>query len=307
MTTIVDRFSRFALFALISTSVPGCLFDMSESDKHSGVGGGGGSGGAIPTPEGPVAHDANEAWPKKSTTAPTITPEELVSACVEFTACGAGDPNATDPMISISYCVSQLIWSAERAIPASGLLKWNERIEHYVKCQLDHAGDCTAQKSCSSGRDSAIDCEEDGCRTSGGVKFAVTCDGSVAHLEGGTSTFDRDCALAYAECDVASPTGCTDRPFTACPPETSTKDRCDGNIRLGCDGKGQVSYHDCSRLGGVCGTTSDGSEGCIYKEPADAQCPDEKQLYPSCDGGTLSVCVNGARISVPGTGVCPSA
>jgi len=305
MTTSVDRFFGLALLALISTSAAGCVIESSDNDDDA-AGGSGGSGGTVPDPEGPIAHDANEAWPKKPTNVPTVTPAELVTACVEFATCGAEESPSTDPMTVVSFCVAELAWSAERAIPASGLLRWNERVEYYVRCVLDHPGDCEAQKSCSSGRDTAIACEEDGCKIAGNANSTVSCDGSVATVKGTFGSLTRDCARAYAECDPQSETGCTDRPFTACPEDVSTNDRCDGNIRLGCDGKGQVSYHDCSVLGGICGETN-GSMDCVYQDPPDSECADSKDVLPVCDAGMLGVCLNGARVRVDAKTLCPSA
>lgn len=303
MTTIADRCSRITLFALASASVTACFVESGSDSKPSNAGG---SGGVAQTPEGPIATNAVEAWPKKPTAVPAITPEELVRACAEQAACNAPTSGSTDPLTAVSICVAELEWSAERAIPASALFSWNERVEYYVKCQNEHAGDCEAQKSCSSGRSHAIFCEEDGCHTVGSTKYTVTCEGSIAHLTAGNDTIDRDCAVAYAECDTESSTGCTDRPFTACPSEGSKADRCDDDIRLGCDGKGQVSYHDCSVLGGVCGTASDGSQDCVYQDPPDPNCTDPEVL-PACADGQLSVCLNGASVTVNGAGVCPSA
>ena len=62
-----------------------------------------GSGGTPPNPEGPIAHDASEAWPKKPTSVPTITTQELVQACAESTACAAQTPGAvSDPLLAVS-------------------------------------------------------------------------------------------------------------------------------------------------------------------------------------------------------------
>jgi hypothetical protein len=286
---------------VLSAVVSGCVFVSSDSEPR----GAGGSGGGTPQPIGPVAHDADEAWPKRPANVPIITPEQIASACAELAACDELDPSSgMDRLAVVAFCVSQLTWSAERAIPVSGLLRWNERAEYYVLCQLEHAGDCAAQKSCSSGRDARIYCEEDGCRLLTGLGYDVSCAGSVAQLASGANVTERDCARAYAECDPSSPTGCTDRPFTACPSEGNKADRCDGDVRLGCDGAGQVSYRDCSRMGGSCGTTADGRQDCIYQSVPDTGCTDPALPSPSCSGSTLGVCVNGKRVSLSAPGVC---
>jgi hypothetical protein len=129
----------------------------------------------------------------------------------------------------------------------------------------------------------------------------------VATWTNGSSTIQRDCSLAFADCDVDSATGCTDRHFTACPAGVDRSDRCDGDIRLGCDGTDQVSYRDCGRMGGSCGTTTAGGQGCIYGEPSDAECFGDDALGARCDASQLSVCVNGRRITVDAPELCDPA
>src|SRR5262249_26965725 len=132
-------------------------------------------------------------------------------------------------------------------------------------------------------------CQEDGCKAE--TPYRVTCEGTTAVM---TDTLGavvrRDCARSFTECDPTSETGCTDRHFTQCDPSVGKGDRCDGNVRLGCDGAGQVSYHDCSILGGTCGTLPNGAQGCIY--PHDATCTDGETSL-SCDSGGVTSCVAG--------------
>ena len=59
-------------------------------------------------------------------------------------------------------------------------------------------------------------------------------------------------------CSETSPTGCTDRPLVRC--TAGGKDRCDGDVKLGCDHCGFVSFHDCSWNGGHCEETGGGAE-----------------------------------------------
>jgi hypothetical protein len=246
---------------------------------------------------GPVAHDANEAWPDAPTGLPVLTRDELLRACATAGAC---DPEVMgwdlDTRLGlVEICVDDLIFSAERAIPIS---KWghrNERAEFWVRCVLDHETDCSAVSQCATDRDARIDCQEDGCSSE--EELIVSCTGTVATLKGESGSKNRDCARAFASCDPESPTGCTDRHYSACPADISKKDRCDGDIRLGCDQLDQVSYHDCSRLGGTCGTAPDGSQDCVYPGPKSADCG-ENPLRASCDGSTLSACVLGARVQV---------
>jgi hypothetical protein len=138
-----------------------------------------------------------------------------------------------------------------------------------------------------------MDCQEDGCRAE--VDYTVTCDGDVATLtppEGSPVT--RDCSRAFAACSPERPTGCTDRLFTACPEPPPQPDVCEGDIRLGCDGQQQVSYRDCSALGGSCADSD-----CSY--PVGDPCE-----QPSCDGGNLNVCFAKGTVTVPAAGLCPA-
>ncbi|MBW2459729.1 MAG: hypothetical protein JRI68_34885, partial [Deltaproteobacteria bacterium] len=205
----------------------------------------------------------------------------------------------------IDLCVHDAVFSAERAIPLSGFVRRNERVELFVSCTLT-ASDCDEVNACATERQVDMYCEEAGCRPSGGASYQVSCNGTTAVLEGGAVTIERDCARAFAQCDAASPTGCTDRHWSACPEDVERANRCDGTIRLGCDGNDQVSYHDCSRMGGQCGTTTGGGEGCIYPEPTDAECVGETPPGAQCEGSELSVCVNGRRVTVAAAELCPA-
>lgn len=259
-----------------------------------------------PKPEGPIAENASEAWPKAPSAVPAISPVEIATACARAGECIPDLDTFTqqEKMALVDLCVFDATFSAERAIPLSGFAKRNERAEYFVRCTLD-AADCSAVNACASERDDRIGCQEDGCRFLGGKTPVVSCSGSVATLTVGGSSFTRDCALAFAECDTESATGCTDRPFTACPPDAPKADRCDGNVRLGCDGAGQVSYRDCSRMGGTCQTAGDVG-ACVYTG-ATPECDPDGETPPapaSCDAGTLSVCVNGERLSLA-SGLCP--
>lgn len=284
-------------FAGIALLASGCTVSTSNGGN---AGGSGGSGGSTPNPVGPVAKNASQAFPDKPASVPAISAKEILQACATDMACKLSGSKYTqqDRMNGTALCVGNVTWSAERAIPVSDLTSWNERAEFYVGCVNQHAGDCSAVAQCSSGRDSGIYCEEDGCRDTANPQ--VTCQGSVATIDG----TQRDCARAYATCDASSPTGCTDRHFTACPAGQPHVDRCDGNVRLGCDSNGQVSYHDCSRMGGTCGTMANGHQGCVYTEgTADPGCADGTRM-PACSGSTLSACVNGRLVNVDAPELC---
>jgi len=230
-----------------------------------------------------------------------MTAQQMLEACSIAGACSPDVMQLDLPtrMLLVDMCLSDLVFAGERAIPLSGLSSFNERAEYWVGCVLGHQDDCAVVPGCRTGRDPAIDCQEDGCRTS--VDFAVTCSWTVATLEGDGRTAVRDCALAYADCSTDSPTGCTDRHFSRCAEEPPLPDRCDGDIRLGCDGVCQVSYHDCSRMGGTCGTTTDGEQGCVYPGTPSAECTTVQGMAAACTGSVLSACVNGQRLSLPST------
>jgi len=286
----------------LALAAVGCFGGPSDGDGGGGSTSSGGSGGTT-NPLGPVAENKEQAWPNKPDV-PAITREQIAEACVLETTCALGaDPGANAPL-AVELCIGQLVWSAERAIPLSNLWHYQERAEHFVACVLAAAGDCEAQTACRTGRDSSIHCEEDGCRNLHGSGVSVSCDGPIATLSKPSGESTRDCSLAFAECDPASPTGCTDRQFSACPSGVSQADRCDGNVRLGCDGAGQVSYHDCERMGGTCGTTSGGSQDCIYQPVADAECAETTAPSAICSGSELSVCVLAKRISLNAPGIC---
>jgi hypothetical protein len=285
---------------IVFAPLAGCILVEDSDGLDDGNMGPGGTGG-VPNPVGSVARTADEAWPTRPDVAP-ITNQEIADACVARLACA--DLGSGQVGVAVDLCVGQTLWAAERAVPLSNLGSSNERAEFAVRCVLDAAGDCDVIAACISGRNPAIQCEEDGCRISGGRSFSVSCAGSIATLRDGSSTIERDCARAFADCDPASPTGCTDRQFTACPSDGDRRDRCDGNIRLGCDSAGQVSYRDCERMSGTCGATADGFD-CVYTTPADAECGSNR-LVAVCEGTHMAVCVNGERIEVSAPTLCAS-
>lgn len=289
---------KLGLIALAGVAV---LSNACAASSSDGGNTGGSPGTSASNAVGRVAHDAKEAFTNKPASVPVLSAKDIAAACATDVACSMSGEKTTksDRMNGVALCVENVTWSAERAIPMSGFAHDNERAEYFVGCVNQHANSCSSVLGCRTDRTSAVYCEEDGCRGAAGA--AVTCHGSVATLDDGSS---RDCARAFAECDPSSPTGCTDRQFTACPADESRADHCEGNIRLGCDRNGQVSYHDCSRMGGTCGAKADGQHGCIYTEgAADVGCANGTRL-PSCDGATLRVCVNGRLVSVSAPALC---
>jgi hypothetical protein len=243
-----------------------------------------------PGPHGAIASSAAEAWPD-APALPPLAAEDVASACLAWARCNG------DVATLAGSCVrDMLVFSAERAIPITFLLAgFNERVESFVPCVLAAPDDCSAVEACLTPRLGAIVCQEDGCLAQ--YRYSVTCEGSVARLETSGNPIYRDCALAFAQCDPESHTGCTDRPFSQCDPALGRADRCDGDIRLGCDGKGQVSYRDCSRLGGSC---QDGA--CVYPTTLEPPCATGSTR---CSGGALEICVTGEVVSVEAPDACP--
>ena len=255
-------------------------------------------------PTGPVAHDAAEAWPTKPNVA-VLAPESVARACAAWSSCSTPNGTTQARLTAAAVCTAGVVWSAERAIPMSDIFLGDadERAELFVKCAIDHDGDCGALATCLTKRSAAIYCEEDGCKAQPSLQ--VTCAGSVATLSDGSSTKTRDCARAFAACDATSPTGCTDRHFTACPADGDRADRCDGEVRLGCDGSDQVSYHDCARLGGTCGAIPGGGQGCVYPGP-DQACA-SGAATSQCNGSDLSICVGTRLVTVAAPALCAKA
>lgn len=289
-------FLKLGLLPVALLGMSACLGNPGDEDKKP-LG-----------PIGPVASNAAEAWPTRPDNVPVLGRDDIAQGCAIAGACAIGKQQPCDggtceitraeAVLLVDLCVGDIVRSAERAIPLTGFNQRQERAEFYVQCLLDHAGDCAAVDACATERE-GVGCQEDGCSASGTYK--VTCEGSIATLQQHAGTVTRDCARAYASCDPASPTGCTDRQFSRCPPEGTRADHCDGDVRLGCDGSDQVSYHDCSRLGGTCGALPNGDEGCIYAG-TDAACAGPNGA--GCQGQQLAACVNGARVLVDAPTLC---
>lgn len=261
---------------------------------------------ADPRPIGPVAHDAAEAYPDAPTGVPALTREQIAEACNIAGRCAVGTTTDDGTVISaplavalMDLCVHDLVYSAERAIPLSGFSSRERSADQYVACLVANQADCTAARACDSARATGA-CQEDGCTDH---LDRVTCAGDVATVVKQGVTTTRDCALAHATCSADSATGCTDRPYTQCPAGPRA-DRCDGNVRLGCDGYDQVSYRDCTRLGGTCVSDAQGVGSCQYSGTPDECANDETRPPAQCDGTALLVCVNDVRVSLPDSSLC---
>jgi hypothetical protein len=267
---------------------------------------------ADPQPIGPVASNADQAFPGRPQGLAPLTRLDASAACVRAGECAIGTPlddgtgrtvDASTAVGLVDLCIADLQFSTERAIPLTGFNNANERSEFWVACVISAGTDCAAIERCRTER-LETSCQEDGCLGPDGAN--VVCDGDVATivLRNG-NRITRDCSRAYARCDTRSSTGCTDRPYTQCDPEQGRADRCDGDVRLGCDGQDQVSYRDCSRFGGTCGALPDGKQGCSYPG-IDDDCAPGKLRAALCVDGAVSHCVNGGLVATPNATLCPS-
>ena len=254
-------------------------------------------------PDGRVDISAKEAWPNRPAAAVPPTPEEVADACAAFAACidvsstpsGSGLFGTLTKVDVQQACLNGsleplAVNAAERVIPLTSALgvfdSSNESWEFFVRSVLAAHADCSAIHEVLTRRDSAIDCQEDGCYAT--EPRTATCDGDVANFE--EVWEPRDCSRSGMHCSAASPTGCTDRALVRC--TSGAKDRCDGDIKLGCDDCGFVSFHDCSWNGGHCVESADGA-ACV--PPNDSTgCA----VRNGCTGATLSLCAAGGPVAV---------
>ncbi len=251
-----------------------------------------------------VAKNALEAWPDRPEDVPPVRRDDLLTAAAVLSLCNALEYSAEIPPGTISWEVQWWHWHLEREIPIkSGAA--SERVEFIVNCVVANRADCSAVRACTTEADIGGRCEEIGC--SEPSDFYTSCDGDVASVYVRSSYAciernPRDCSRAFAQCDPSRYRGCTDRRPTLCP-EPAVPDRCEGNIRLGCDGTGHVSFHNCASIeGGRCGPTSEGNFDCILADPVDSGCPSDRfQTTPTCKGGIMTACLYGktARAEVP--------
>lgn len=263
------------------------------------------------TPSGPILPvDANgrvgatalQAWPNRPPEPAPLTPMETARACAMIGACVPPDPDPTKTDFARSLATTLCAdpnGDEERAIPVN---KHNERWSFEARAVITSGGSCAAIKAVLTDRPPGVYCEEDGCWWTSLVMHipSVTCAGSIATLSTNGRKFTRDCSRAFQRCDPSSATGCSDRKPIGC--VAPALDRCDGNIKLGCDGTGRVSFHDCTLNGGTCSETPGGAT-CLY--PNAGQCTDKNII---CVGTGLSVCVQGAPVIVDcvalGLGAC---
>ncbi|MBW2457908.1 MAG: hypothetical protein JRI68_25610, partial [Deltaproteobacteria bacterium] len=106
---------------VLLVSAPACLSEGEQLD---------------PSPLGPVARSAEEAWPDAPPAVPTISHAEIAQACVVAGACIPDSVGLDHSGLLglIDLCVHDAVFSAERAIPLSGFVRRNERVELFVSC-----------------------------------------------------------------------------------------------------------------------------------------------------------------------------
>ncbi len=228
---------------------------------------------------GRVATTAREVWPALASQPKLPPPAELARACVRLHSC---------TLFPMKDCLAPPP-SEENGVPFGTS---NERVLFLVLAALDPANDCAALKKLQTERSPSIKCESHGCEWLSATDPVptVTCAGTVATLTAKSGTSTRDCSHAFAECDPASPTGCTDRPLIKCP--STATDSCDGDVQLGCRQIGFVSFRNCALYGGTCEPTGmAGNATCTYAET----CP---TVPPSCNGTAARVCTMGQTVEV---------
>ncbi len=257
-----------------------------------------------PAAVGPVASNAQEAWPDKPAGVPPLSAKQVAQACVRLAECLVPEEyNLSSLQFLLLLCVADAAISAELAVPLSLFTPRSERAEFFVQCTLE-ATDCTAVEGCLTARPENIECEQDGCKLVAGGPYDVSCEGDTATLKHGFNTLQRDCSRAFAQCSPQSQTGCTDRTLSVCDPVSrQLGSRCDGNIRLACDLNGQVLYRDCAPLGGTC-VEEDDKARCDYG-PADPRCVIGSSALPQCVGQAMTLCVEETWVSVDSPKLCP--
>ena len=251
--------------------------------------------------DGRVDVTAAEAWPDRP---PSIGPsaDEAALACEVFASCAVRwNPSLRDvdqashaafraaclgggggyPIDPLGFLFS--LNAAQRMIPLKGS---NESWPFLISSVLEAKGDCRRIQGILTPRAFHFDCQEDGCQTD--LKTSFKCQGDVATAP--SVQFGRDCSRSGTHCSETSSTGCTDRAFVRC---SGGMDRCDGDIKLGCDSCGFVSYRDCSWNGGHCSETSAGA-GCVPAGDG-GSCV---QGTTKCNGARLDVCFGGQVVGV---------
>jgi hypothetical protein len=239
--------------------------------------------------DGTVDVTAEQLWPGRQPEPAPLAAAEHGEACAVLAGC-IGKTEA-ERWELLKLCLQPLhgyFWE-ERAVPT---VDKNERWSYEARALLAIKTDCAAVEALSTPAPAGQICEEAGCWWKYVEKPTVSCQGTVATLSWQGTSFARDCSHAFAKCDAASQTGCTDRLPTGCIPGSA--DRCDGDVRIGCDGTGKVSFHDCSRIeGATCADPGDGRLGCVVSPGSEC-----KPGTYSCEAEAVVLCVSGKKVSV---------
>src|SRR5262245_12989448 len=108
-----NHHTRFGLIGALLATTAACNVDFNPDEP-------------APTPDGPVAHSALEAWPEKPFVAP-MKIEDMARTCVRWQACGFGKESINPALSSLQafeLCLGQLMFSAERSVPISPITSW---------------------------------------------------------------------------------------------------------------------------------------------------------------------------------------
>jgi hypothetical protein len=119
----------------------------------------------------------------------------------------------------------------------------------------------------------------------------VRCLGDVATLLTREGPYDRDCGAAFARCEAGAVTGCSDRAPHSCEKRGAT--RCDGDVAIGCNEQGLVTFADCAlHDGGRC-VEQDRGATCIYPDRGSCIASDRR-----CAGEQMELCLQGSMVTV---------
>ena len=284
--------TRLALLAIAAATAAACAVTTDDSCA------GGACNSSVPKGEthgvradGRVDVTAAQAWPSRNVEPAPLTAGQIAQACARIGGCLAPTdhtPSAKeddDLGWATALCTTP-DGAEERVIP---LADQNERWSYILREALV-AKSCADVNALKTKRAAGIDCQEDGCWWAYSTSIPkVTCAGDVATLESGGTTYVRDCSHSYTHCSPTSPTGCTDRGPVGCDP--AGLDRCDGEVKLGCDHTGRVSFHDCGLVGQKCVEDTQGAH-CA------TAAADTCSVGASCEGAVLSLCVEGGKVTV---------
>jgi hypothetical protein len=245
-----------------------------------------------------------DAWPNRADEPAPLAFPELAQACAIVGACGV---MPGDPAEVTTHCAQTINADEEFAIPVGSraldlLPPADVRWTYFARAaiaELEGGGDCAGVRALLPARPPPIVCGSEGCIWRAPQLPSVSCAGDVATLNMDGEIFVRDCARVYARCDTTSPTGCTDRQVVPCQPsegDRENRDRCYGQIKIGCTLAGFISFGDCTRYpGAYCADGPSTLEAyCAY--PPAGPCSSREQTCT--DGQTLRLCVFGMLVDV---------